>query len=184
MTISMTATEEFPDVLPNPLMMSKRWVWRDETNTLEQISTGFQPNSDKMNFNKARERRKGATVKGLPKMTPVRNKCNIVTVPQTIKTASPKPLRNKTPSADMRRITLSDVKDVVFMHMADACEFADGFEEIMRGEQLDELLKKLLVYFDAFFEIPPCSDKTLIERIRLCLLALATSFGLGRSENA
>jgi len=149
----MTAIEEFPDILPDPLTMSKRWVWRDETNTLEQISTGFQPNSDKLNFNKVRDRRKGGTVKGLPKMTQVvRNKCNIGTVPQPMKAQSPNPVRNRTPSADTRRITLNDVKGVVFILMTDACEFADGFEEIMHGDQLDELLKKLLLYFDAFFD--------------------------------
>ena len=146
----ITSTEEFPDILPDPSSMAKRWIWRDETNSLEQISSGIQQHSDKTTFTKTKERRKGATAKGIPKM--VQHAKMVTQLTSSLKATSPKPLRTKTPSTDLRKVTLDDVKKVSLELLLDVCELTDGFEEISRGEQFDELLEKLLLYFDAFFD--------------------------------
>lgn len=152
----MLEVEEFPDMLPDTCTMFKKWMWKDETQSLEQISTGLQPPADKqiLTYGKTKKGLKAVPGKGINNAIQLKTMTRKSIPPVAVrKPASPNP-GLKANKQHNRSILLDDVKRVAFdiMHISEEYEMSLLFEETLRGNQLDDLLSILVIYFKAYFD--------------------------------
>lgn len=135
--------------------MFKKWIWKEDTNSLEQVSTGLQL-SDKqmMNFRKIKKSNKSGIGKGF------NNVANLTSKKCKRQKTNSKASNLRLHATENRAILLDDVKRVAYDLMVDLCEFAEGFEETLKNNQFDNLLEKLLIYFDVFFDKVALDEKT------------------------
>ncbi|CAH3153215.1 unnamed protein product [Porites evermanni] len=165
------------DDLHIPSTLSKRWIWKDDTNTLESVST-IQGSVDKgTNFhlaaNKSKRSKGGLGIhfqdvhKKNDRATPSVMSKNYTTAGTTsrrgqaylllqragnMKGSSPRPSVKAAGANEHAMVTLDDVKSVALDSMPDVDVLPPTFQECYSSEQFDEFQLAILNYFDAFFE--------------------------------
>lgn len=153
-------------------MLSRRWIWKDDTNTLEPVST-IPGSIDKgANFhlaaNKSKRSKGGLGIhfqdlnkkndRGTPSVmsknygaagtTSRRGQAYLLLQRAgNVKGSSPRPSIKEHDT-----VTLDDVKSVALDSMPDVDMLPSAFQECYSSEQFDEFQLAILNYFDAFFE--------------------------------
>jgi len=152
--------EQFPDVLPDTSTMFKKWVWKDGSNMLEQISTGLQANKDKhiMSFIKPKTTPgKSKVIQSQSHLNPSKAKKNVSSpIVKNNSVFSPKPSVKMLSSAK-RLIALEDIKGVALDSLIEIGEVSQSFQDNLKNNHIDGLLCSLLSYFDLYF------GKTMLE---------------------
>ncbi|XP_065055843.1 protein phosphatase 1 regulatory subunit 36-like [Rhopilema esculentum] len=146
--------EEFPNVLPDPNTLSKRWIWNGLA--LEAVSTGVssgEKNAIKLSKGKGSKGVNNVRFPDVQKMTQKMPKSNPTLIGNKMKNAtSPRP-STKVNRNDNRSITLHDVKNVAYDLLSDeVTKVPNAFQDCFGTDQLDSFLTTLLYYFEAYFE--------------------------------
>ncbi|XP_070578619.1 protein phosphatase 1 regulatory subunit 36-like isoform X2 [Ptychodera flava] len=155
----MSAAAEIFEPLPQPT--SGRWIWKEETNTLEfasskNLMTTFASGVDSKD---KRKRNKNITFgdgrKG-DRSTPVtkygmRNQAG-GRMQQTRGYGGRSPRPTIKADADHTTVTLDDVKAVSLATLSEVHNPAEQFEDLISHAQFDDFLTALLNYFDGFFD--------------------------------
>lgn len=150
----------FPDMLPDTSTMFKKWIWKEETNSLEQITTGRQLT----NASRAKKMTR-PLIAPHKSSSPIKQKKAVRQHKKSVVT-SPKPSTVKIHTSETRSITLHDVKVVSYELLVASNDVAELFQDSVRENQFDALLVVLLCYFDVFFDriaLENQSKSTLME---------------------
>lgn len=155
------AEEEFPNVLPDPSTLSKRWTWNSDTGSLEQVSTGVNlGDKNAINLSKRQKAKAASNVRfsDRQKMTPKIPRMNTNILCSKMKSmTSP---TNKINRNENRPITLADVKHVAYDLLLDEFpEMPQPFKDCYGTEQFESFLMTLLYYFEAYFELQNLENK-------------------------
>lgn len=169
----MAQTED----LYKPSQLSRRWIWKDDTNTLEPVSTVPGSFDKGVNFhlaaNKSKRSKGGLGIhfqdlnkkndRGTPSVmsknygatgaTSRRGQAYLlVQRAGNMKGSSPRPSVKPAVANEHATVTLDDVKSVALDSMPDVDLLPPAFQECYSSEQFDEFQLAILNYFDAFFE--------------------------------
>ncbi|XP_077997936.1 protein phosphatase 1 regulatory subunit 36-like isoform X2 [Glandiceps talaboti] len=155
----MTSTDGSFEPLPQPQL--GRWIWKEETNSLEftssksanaaSFSTGVD-SKDKRKRNKNisfGDGRKGDRATPVNKYG-IRNQAGGRMQQGRYGGRSPRP--NIKAYGEHTTVTLDDVKEVSLASLAEVHNPAEGFEDLVSTPKFDDFLIALLNYFDGFFE--------------------------------
>eukprot|EP00794_Sanderia_malayensis_P019830 gene19830-21771_t len=148
--------EEYPDVLPDPGSLSKRWIWKEELATLEQVHTGVNMgDKNAMNLTKSKKT-KGANNVRFPDMQKMSQKAikkNQASFGSRAKNSTSPCPSTKFNRVDKKVISLQDLKNVAYDLLSDdVIEVPMPFQQCLGSEEFDNFLMILLFYFEAFFE--------------------------------
>ncbi|XP_029205519.2 protein phosphatase 1 regulatory subunit 36-like [Acropora millepora] len=171
------------DDIYKPSTLSRRWIWKDETNTIEAVST-IPGSIDKgANFLTTNKAKKNKGVSGIHFQD--LNKKNERGTPSVlsknygaagalsrrgqaylmfqragnIKGSSPRPSIKAAGANEHATVTLEDVKSVALDSIPDGHHLPSTFQECYSSEQFDEFQLAILNYFDAFFETMAIENK-------------------------
>ncbi|XP_068682981.1 protein phosphatase 1 regulatory subunit 36-like [Montipora foliosa] len=162
-----------PDDIYKPTILSRRWIWKDDTNTLEAVSTipgSIDKGTNFLTANKSKRSKGGIGIhfqdlnkkndRGTPSVMSKNYGAagslshrgqTYLTFQRAgnMKGSSPRP-SIKAGANEHATVTLDDVKVVAFDSMPD--ELPSAFQKCYSSEQFDEFQLATLNYFDAFFE--------------------------------
>jgi len=147
--ISQSIYDQFPDVLPDTSTMHKKWVWKEDLNSLEQVSTGNQSTLDKqfLAFAKGKKTNKA----NAKKMSLSNQRKKMEQKADRNLALSPKPSL-KVHTNEKRAVTLKDIKSVAFDLLSESGELPGSFQESLRNNQFDGFIAVTLYYFDMFLQ--------------------------------